>query len=153
MFLLDVVGAFSKLRVRYALAGGYAVALHGAIRGTFDIDFVISLKPKHLEAAEAALKSIGLKSRIPVTSKEVAQFRKEYIRNRNLIAWSFVDARDPTKLVDLLLVEDIASHKTVIKQVQGVKVEVLSIPSLIKMKKATGRPQDIEDVRALESLL
>lgn len=152
MFLLEVVDALTKARVSYAVAGGYAVSLHGAVRGTMDIDLVISLKPKQLEAAEGALQSIGLSSRIPVTHLEIAQFRKEYIEQRNLIAWGFIDVKDPTRMVDLLLLEDISKHKTVIKQVKGAPVKILSIPSLIKMKKSAGRPQDLEDVRALEKL-
>lgn len=152
MFLLEVVNALSKARVPYAVAGGYAVSFHGAVRGTMDIDFVISLKPRQLEAAEQALKSIGLTSRIPVTHVEISQFRKEYIKNKNLFAWGFIDLKDPTRMVDLLLTEDISKQKIVIKRVQGVDVRVLGISSLIKIKKAAGRPQDLEDIRALEKL-
>jgi phage pi2 protein 07 len=152
MFLLEVIAALNKERVPYAVAGGYAVALHGAIRGTVDIDFVISLKPKHLEGAESALKSIGLSSRIPVTHVEISQFRKEYIKKKNLIAWGFIDLKDPTRMVDLLLTDDISKHKMITKQVQGVTIKILSIPSLIKMKKVAGRPQDLEDIKALEKL-
>ncbi len=152
MFLLEVIVALSSHRVPYAVAGGYAVALHGAVRGTVDIDFVISLKPKHLAGAEAALKSIGLISRIPVTHIEIVQFRKEYLEKRNLIAWSFIDAKDPTRMVDLLLKDDISNYKTVTKEVHGVSVKILSIPSLVKMKRLVGRPQDLEDIKALERL-
>jgi hypothetical protein len=152
MFLIEVVAALNSQRVPYAVAGGYAVALHGAVRGTLDIDFLISLKPKHLAGAEAALKSIGLISRIPVTHAEISQFRKEYIEKRNLIAWGFIDQKDPTRMVDLLLIDDISKHKTVTKKVRGVAIKILSIPSLIKMKKLSGRAQDLEDIKALEKL-
>ena len=63
-----------------------------------------------------------------------------------------MDPRDPTRMVDLLLLEDVAKHKTITKKISGVPVQILSIPSLIKMKKASARPQDLEDVRALERL-
>lgn len=152
MFLLDVVSALTKARVPYAVAGGYAVSLHGAVRGTMDIDFVISLKPKHIFAAELALLSLGLTSRIPVTHVEISQFRKEYIEKRNLVAWGFVDKKDPTRLVDLILTDDISKFKTQKKEVRGIPVNILSIPSLIKMKKVSHRPQDIEDIKALEKL-
>lgn len=150
MFLLEVVAALNQARVPYAVAGGYAVALHGAVRGTMDIDLVISLKPKSVAKAESALQSIGLTSRIPVTHLEISQFREEYVKKRNLIAWSFIDLKDPTRLVDVLLIEDLSKVKSVVKQVRGVPVKILSIPSLIRMKKASGRPQDLEDIKALE---
>lgn len=152
MFLLEVVKAFAQRKLPYAIAGGYAVSLHGAVRGTLDIDLVVSLKQKHLEGAEEALNSIGLVSRLPVTSAEISKFRKEYIEKRNLIAWSFVDLKDPTRIVDLLLTSDISKYKSVSMKVRQTPIKVLSIPSLIKMKKLSGRPQDIEDVRALERL-
>lgn len=152
IFLLEVIKAFRRAKLSYAVAGGYAVSLHGAVRGTLDIDLMVSLKPKHLAAAEAALQSIGLRSRIPVTAEEISQFRQEYLKRRNLIAWRFVDPRDPTRMVDLLLLEDVSKQSTITKKISGVPVQILSIPSLIKMKKAVARPQDLEDVRALERL-
>ncbi len=152
MFLLEVVRAFTAAKVPYAVAGGYAVALHGAVRGTVDIDFVISLKPKHLEAVELTLRSLKLVSRIPVTHQEISKFRKEYIENRNLVAWGFVDSKDPTRLVDILLTDDISMQKTTTKRIQGVDVKILALSSLIKMKKAAGRAQDLEDIKALEKL-
>jgi hypothetical protein len=152
VFLIEVVKAFRSNKVPHAVAGGYAVSLHGAVRGTMDIDFVISLKPKHLQGAETALRSIGLSSRIPVTHLEISQFRKEYIQKKNLIAWGFIDDKDPTRMVDLLLITDVSEHKTVTKKVGNIAIEILSIASLIKMKKAAGRPQDREDIKALEKL-
>jgi hypothetical protein len=54
-FIQRVVKSLDKHNVRYALVGGYAVALHGAIRGTVDIDLVISLEKRQFAAAVAAL--------------------------------------------------------------------------------------------------
>ncbi len=142
----------TKAQVPHAVAGGYAVAMHGAIRGTVDVDLVISLKAEHLKAAQLALESIGLSSRLPITAEEVFKFRREYIEKRNLMAWSFVDFKDPTRIVDLLLIHDVSKLRLVQKRVGGVDVSLLSIPSLIKIKKQAGRPQDLEDVKALEKI-
>jgi hypothetical protein len=40
MFILKVVKALNAYKVHYAVVGGYAVALHGAVRGTVDLDFL-----------------------------------------------------------------------------------------------------------------
>jgi len=128
------------------------VALHGAVRGTVDIDLVLVLTEKNLMAAEKALMNLNLQSRIPVTAKEVFNFRKEYLQKRNLIAWSFVDSKDPSRVVDLILTDDLKKLKSVKKKIAGHQVPVLSIKSLIQMKKAAGRPQDLEDVEALEEI-
>ena len=55
-------------------------------------------------------------------------------------------------MIYLLLVEDISKMRTVTKEVNGSKIKILSIPSLIRMKRASGRPQDLEDIKALEKL-
>jgi hypothetical protein len=63
-FLYRVSKALDAAGVRYALVGGYAVALHGAVRGTIDIDLVVRWSLRDLQAAEAALGDIGLVSRL-----------------------------------------------------------------------------------------
>ncbi|MCB0392342.1 MAG: hypothetical protein KDD58_13700 [Bdellovibrionales bacterium] len=152
MFLIEVCKALKAKRVSYAVVGGYAVALHGAVRGTVDIDIVVKISEKSFISAEAALKSIGLTPRLPVTGKEVFLFREEYISNRNLIAWSFVDQKDPTKVVDIILTEDLSDLKTKVIPVGKEKLRILDIDDLIRMKKKSGRKQDLEDIKALELL-
>lgn len=38
MFVLDVTDALLKRKIRFALVGGYALALHGIVRATMDVD-------------------------------------------------------------------------------------------------------------------
>jgi len=95
MFLFRVCDALSAAGVPFAIAGGYAVALHGAVRGTVDVDLVIRLDESSFTRAEQALMTLGLQPRLPVTAAEVFRFREEYIRNRNLLAWSFVNPSNP----------------------------------------------------------
>lgn len=151
-FLERVVGALEARKVPFALAGGYAVALHGAVRGTVDVDLVIRLRKSDFIEAEIAMKSLRLTPRLPVTAEEVFQFREEYIERRNLIAWSFVNLDHPVEIVDILLTEDLASHDVVRIRAAGKQIPVLAVDDLICMKKKSARPQDLEDVRALESL-
>lgn len=153
MFIKQVISAFQKYQVKYALVGGYAVALHGAIRGTVDIDFVIQLDRSQFEAAEKALLSIELQPRLPVTATEVFDFREEYIRNKNLIAWSFYHPTNPLEMVDILITQDLKDMQTVGKKIDRLLIQVVSIPDLIAMKKQADRPQDLEDIKALEKLL
>lgn len=142
----------SKQGVKFAIVGGYAVALHGAIRGTVDIDLVISLDEKQFEAAQRALESLGLASRLPVSSSEVFHFRDEYIRNRNLTAWSFINPDNPLDIVDIIITHDFNDITVVQKKLGKQTLPVIAIPDLIAMKRTAGRPQDIEDIKALEKL-
>jgi hypothetical protein len=103
LFINKVCGALTVRRVRYALVGGHAVSLHGAVRGTVDIDIAINWNLRSLQNAEKALDEIGLVSRLPVTAENVFEFRDEYIENRNLIAWNFYNPENLTEQVDIII--------------------------------------------------
>lgn len=152
MLIEKVITSLSEHNVQYVLVGGYAVALHGAVRGTVDIDFAIAQNRRSFRQTEKALNSIGLKSRLPVSADEVFNFREEYIRNRNLIAWTFTNPDNPLEIVDIIITEDAKQLKTVTKTFNGIKIKFAAIDDLQKMKKKAGRKQDIEDIKALENL-
>lgn len=152
MLLYEVVSALEDAKVPFAIAGGYAVALHGAVRGTVDVDVVLRFKKADFIGAESALKGLGLAPRLPVTAAEVFDFREEYVKNRNLVAWSFVDPNDPSRLVDVVITHDLSKMATTRIKAGRVSLPVLSVDALVAMKRASGRPQDLEDVRALEQL-
>ncbi len=152
MFIERVVSALRQSRVRFAIAGGHAVALHGVVRGTLDVDLVLALSRENFTAAESALNRMGLQSRLPLKAQEVFDFREEYIRNRNLIAWSFVNAADPTEIVDVILTEDLDAIAVELVPAAGLRLPVVAVADLIRMKEKSGRPQDLVDVQALRGI-
>jgi hypothetical protein len=152
MFIQKVIRTLERHHVQYALIGGYAVALHGAARGTIDIDILIAFNLKSFKNTEKALKSIGLEPRLPVTANEVFDFREEYIKNRNLIAWSFINPENPAEMVDVVITENLKDIRTVSKAALGMEIIVAAIDDLIMIKKKSGRKQDKEDIKALEKL-
>lgn len=150
MFIFDVVDALEKAGVRFAVAGGHAVALHGATRGTLDVDIVLAMSKENFVAAEKALTGIGLSSRLPIDAAEVFAFRKEYLERRNLIAWNFIDAKDPARILDIVLTWELKPGEIARVRAAGRDIPVLAKGALIAMKRAAGRPQDLVDVEALE---
>lgn len=110
-FLEKICAALRQAGVRYAVAGGYAVALHGAVRGTIDVDVVLRWTERTLTGAVAALNGIGLVSRLPVTAREVFAFRDEYVEHRNLVAWNFYNPDDPLEQVDIIITYDLAGKR------------------------------------------
>lgn len=149
-FFERVLQTFEKNKVSYSIVGGYAVALHGAPRGTIDIDCIIKHKKEDFINCERALKSIGLEPRLPVRAEEVFNFRKEYIEKRNLIAWSFINTLNPLECIDIIITHDLRKLRSVRYKFGLHQVPVLSIDDLIDMKKVSARPQDLEDIKALE---
>jgi len=152
MFLKKLCSVLEKFEIRYALVGGYAVALHGAVRGTVDVDIVIEWQLDTLKATEAALNSLGLKSIIPVSSEDMFSNREHYINNRNLIAWNFTNPDNPTESVDIIVTFDLTNTKRVEFPLSEITVQVLNIDSLIEMKLLASRKQDLADVEALKKL-
>ena len=65
MFLNRLIEALVLFKVDYAIVGGYAVALHGAIRGTIDIDLAIGLSEDQYLQAEQAFLKLGLEYQEP----------------------------------------------------------------------------------------
>ena len=128
------------------------MALHGAVRGTIDIDFITKWNLRNLTLIEKAFNKIGLFSRLPVTPKEIFHFRKEYIKNRNVIAWNFINPHDPSEQVDLIITSDLKDVSIKKIHVKEKTLNIISKKDLIKMKKDSGREQDILDIQALEKL-
>lgn len=152
MFIHRLIQALERRKVNYAIAGGYAVALHGVVRGTIDIDLVLRLSKENLLAAEAALKEIDLQSKLPLKAAEVFDFREEYIRNKNLFAWNFINFNNPMESVDIIITEDLRNMRVKRILVGDKILRVVSIEDLINMKKRSRRPQDLEDIKALRRL-
>ncbi len=64
MFLFDVCKSLDKAKIGYAIVGGYALALHGIVRATMDVDLVIQIKrPKDLLDIESIEKKLSEKNR------------------------------------------------------------------------------------------
>lgn len=152
MFINSICNAFEQAQIPYAVVGGYAVALHGAPRGTIDIDFVIDWSQSNLEKTEEVLTSLGLVSRIPVDAKAVFAFRDEYVKNRNVTTWNFYNPVRPNEQVDIIINYDLAKASTKTMTTHLGTINILSKKDLIAMKRKSARPQDIEDIKSLEAL-
>lgn len=152
MLIEKICKKLAERKIPFAVVGGYAVALHGAVRGTMDLDIVIKQTMRSYVQIAKALSELGFESRLPVSAEDVFNFRLEYIKNRNLNAWSFMNPLDPSEVVDIIITHDLAKLKTVVKHSKSLAIPVLAIDDLIAMKSSTGRDQDKADVAALERL-
>ena len=153
MFLLELTRALQNAKVPFCVVGGYAVALHGVVRGTIDIDITIPFDQKAFEKLESALLGLGLEPRLPVRSTEVFQFREEYIKNRNLIAWGFIDPKTPIRQVDVILTHSVKDLNPQMIRLRDFRIPLASIEGLIRMKEMSPRAQDREDVLSLKNIL
>ena len=140
-----VFSAFEKARIRYALAGGFAVAVYGRIRATRDIDFLCH--PDDMERAAACLADAGYKSFAqPWTFSGTAMTLRRYMK----------PSPEPElfHVVDILIPPvDRLNWITEAEQVpwgQQGKVVVVSRQNLVEMKKLRGSHLDRGDIDFLE---
>ncbi len=151
-FLTRLCRALEAEDLRYAIVGGYAVALHGAVRGTVDIDIALTWSLESLLRAERALTEIGLVSRLPISAEDVFRYRDEYIENRNMVGWNFYNPANLTEQVDIIVTYDLEGKRRQRIDTADGPIQILSRSDLIAMKRASERPQDLEDAKALERL-
>jgi len=152
MFLLNLTKELNNHKIPYALVGGHAVAIHGAVRGTMDVDLILKWSLNILVKTEKVLEGMGLVPRLPISAQDVFNFKDEYINNRNLIAWNFYNPVHPSQQVDIIITHDLSHLKAIKVKYQKTPISILSKKDLIQMKKDSGRPQDLFDVEALEKL-
>ncbi|MBQ4384417.1 MAG: nucleotidyltransferase [Kiritimatiellae bacterium] len=140
----DMVECLLKEGVDFMLVGGYAVALYGWPRTTFDIDFWIMANPENAKAVMRAIRAFGA----PLMGLTEADFHRP--------GMVFQIGTEPQR-IDIISAADgldyaDASRRAVRMNVDGLELKVISIDDLIVNKRASGRPKDIADALALEKL-
>jgi len=154
----ELFQSLNQAGVRYIVVGGLAVVLHGYPRLTADIDLVVDLDPAAAGLAIDTLTAMGLVPRVPVDASAFADpvQRQAWIDERGMKVFSLYDPTNPLRSVDLFVeppipFEELWSRAKLIS-LPGGDLRVASIDDLIKMKEMAGRPQDSEDIKALETL-
>jgi 3-oxoacyl-ACP reductase-like protein len=51
---LDILRTLDEIGAPYMIIGGFAAAMYGSTRTTYDIDIVVNLSEEHIEALAAA---------------------------------------------------------------------------------------------------
>lgn len=152
-----IVAALNAAEVRYLVVGGLAVAAHGHGRATFDIDLVVHLQPENIARAIRGLQSLGFKPTAPVPVDQFADpaRREAWIRDKNMVVFQLHSDRHPETQIDLFVSEPFDfdheyEHAMVGEILPDMKARFLRLEALLEMKKAAGRPKDMEDVRQLQ---
>ncbi len=153
-----VFKALNDSGVRYLVAGGVAVVLHGYVRITVDLDLVVDLAQKEAAAAVRALTDLGLTPRLPVDPALFAEpeQRTAWIRDKGMTVFTFHDPNNPLLLIDIFVdppgnFEDLYGRAKDIA-LETTTVKIVSLDDLIAMKRQAGRPKDLIDVAELEQI-
>ena len=129
-------------KVRYLVAGGYAVALHGYPRYTKDLDIWIEPERKNAEKLIIALENFSFAS-LELTVEDFLE------------ADTIIQLGHPPIRIDLLtsltgVVFQVCFKSRQVVDVEGIKVNFLDLENLKRNKQAVGRPQDLADLDNLK---
>lgn len=158
MFYGEVFKALNKARVKYVVAGGLAVVLHGYMRLTEDLDLVVFLEEGNLEKLFETLKRIGYIPKVPVTKEQFKskKEREKWKKEKGMIVFSFVQKDPPFNLIDIFVDEpirfDLIYKNKVRVRVDNFSIPLISIAHLIKLKEKASRPVDLEDISQLNEI-
>jgi hypothetical protein len=142
--VLMVLSELEKHRVRYALLGGVAMAVHGFPRMTKDIDCLFPRDPDNNARLMAAIDDIAKKVRM------------DHLPQKEWLDRGYSTAAEGEIGIDILFVaaskefDDYEKHIEV-RDIDGVRVSVLDIDGML-MSKETDRPEDIPDRMRLARL-
>jgi len=155
--VIDVVAALNAADIRYLVVGGLAVASHGYLRTTKDIDLVVALDPQNVVAAFASLAKAGYRPKVPITAADFsdAATRERLIREKNMIVLQFW--RDESPDVDVFVREpfDFEAEWTRARMEKispDLTAPVVRLEVLLDLKREASRPQDLADIDALTKL-
>lgn len=155
----SILGALEQAGIRYVVAGGFAVNLHGFLRFTKDLDILLDLAPDNAARAMRVLSDLGLRPRLPVDMLEFADAnaREDWVQHRNMLVFQIWHPGDPLCSVDVFVRNpigfDVLWDHSVLTMLGTTPCRIVGIEDLISMKTQAGRPQDLRDIEALRSLL
>ena len=138
--LLKLCAALNREGARYLLIGGFAVILHGFVRATKDIDFLVDDSNENLQAVKRAMAALPDNAAALLADDEIRRYKVVRVADEII--------------VDLLGVACGISYSEAERggieqfEIEGVKLPVATKDLLIRTKK-TIRESDALDVRFL----
>ena len=149
----QIIRTFSEAEIECVIVGGLAATIHGSARLTQDVDFVYARNRANIGRLVAALRfhSPYLRGAPPGLPFEWSEATLERGLNFTLT----------TDIGDIDLLGEIAGGgdyralmpHSVEVEMFGCRCRCLDLPGLVRVKRAAGRPKDLEALAELEVLL
>ena len=120
---------------------------------------MVQLLPQNIERTFAALRALDYRPSVPVTAVQFADpvTREAWITQKGMQVLQFWSDRHRETPVDLFVRDpfdfETEYARALVKPLGSINIRFVSIPALIRMKRAAGRPQDRIDIEHLQMRL
>jgi hypothetical protein len=135
----EFIELLNKHEIEYLLIGGFAVALHGYVRNTVDIDFWINNSKDNARKMVHVMNDFGFGS----LNISASDFEKDDV---------IIQLGYPPHRIDILTspegvkFNDCYPKRLIATTSDGVRINYIDLDNLKKNKRAAGRSQDIADI-------
>ncbi len=137
----DFLRLLNANAIRYLVIGGYAVAYHGHVRYTGDLDIFVELSIDNAERIVRALREFGFD--LPKLKPEL------FLRKGKIVRMG----HEPMRLEILNEIDGVSFgecyRQRCMARLGDLKINFIDLPQLLKNKRASRRPQDLADIAAL----
>lgn len=143
-----VVAALNRAEVAYVIVGGLAVAAHGVVRATRDMDIVPDLAMDNMARLAGVLRSLGGEHPIEGSLTGVTLARPVSFK----VPTSHGDVQVLNRMPGVPSFSDLHAERTLVEIAPDTLAPVCSLAHLRAMKLSSGRPRDLTDVAELDEL-
>lgn len=139
----DILVCLADAHAEFVVVGGYAVAHHGYVRATKDLDILVRAGTTNADRVLRALVAFGA----PLRSLNISE--EDFA-----VEGKVIQIGVPPLRIDLLtsvsgIGFDRAIENASLLDVDGRRVPIIGKEPLLENKQASGRPQDLADIAAL----
>lgn len=142
---LDLLSALCDAEARFLVVGGYAVGIHGRPRATKDLDIWVEASRANAPRVMRALVAFGA----PLFGLEVSDLERPGLILQIGLPPNRIDV---TTTIDGVSFRRAWPRRIQATFAKGLICPVIGLEDLLVNKRASGRPQDLADVDALERL-
>jgi predicted nucleotidyltransferase len=133
-----LLSALSLKKVEYLVVGGYAVIFHGYVRTTGDLDIWVALNDENASKVEAAIRWMGFSP--PGLMPEWFLRKGAVLRiGQEPLRFDIINDIDGVTFTECYA-------RRVEAEIEGIQVNMISLPDLKTNKKASGRNKDLADL-------
>ena len=147
----QIFEVLARHRVDYVVIGGVAVIAHGHTRNTRDVDLMAAADRVNLERLAAAFRDLGASlSGVDAHLLGVDVFEPATLASgANFTLETRAGGLDYFNDVPGAAAYAELRERALVVELDGLRIPVAGLDDLIRMKQASGRPQDLSDIAAL----